>query len=326
MSHRSFVTGATGQIGFPLVKALVAAGHRVTALVRDEGKAAAVREAGATLLVGHLEDQDSLDRGIGDATHVWHLAGGIRGPGSMSADRLNHQGTQHVCESARKHKGNLECFVYASSCAVYGDRSGLWVGEDYAPAAATNYGKAKVAAEALLNRAAREEKLPVRIARIAAVYGAETRFTQAESIRAGKAWLPGEGRNIVPVIHVDDCVAALLAIGERGANGETYNVGAPSTPTLKEFYGEVHRIVGGKPVTFFSTWVPSPFQRIVATQNEAIMARLGRKPRFTNDNLRLFTASVRLKLDRLEKELGFAWKYGDYREGLAAALGSAKIA
>ena len=321
MSHRSFVTGATGQIGLPLVRALVAAGHEVTALVRDEAKASAVREAGATLLKGDLEDDAALDKGIGAATHVWHMAGGIRGPGKMTADRLNHQGTHHVCEAARKHKKTLQSLVYASSCAVYGDRSGLWVSEDYAPAPATNYGRAKVSAEALLNRAAREEKLPFRVARIAAVYGAETRFTQAEQIRAGKAWLPGEGRNIVPIIHVDDCVSALLLIGEKGGMNETYNVSGPSTPTLKEFYSEVHKIVGGKPVTFFSTWVPSVFQYAFAKQNEALMERLGRKPRFTADNLRLFTASVRAKLDRLEKELGFEWKYPDYRAGLAASLG-----
>lgn len=323
MTPRSFVTGATGQIGLPLVRALVAAGHDVTALVRDESRAAAVREAGATLLVGDVEDDAALERGVGAATHIWHMAGGIRGPGSMTADRLNHLGTHHVCEAARKHKKTVQSLIYASSAAVYGDRSGLWVPEDYAPAPATNYGRSKVSAEALLNRAAREEKLPVCIARIAAVYGPGTRFTQAEAIRAGKAWLPGEGRNIVPIVHIDDCVGALLAIANQGQNGETYNVGSPTTPTLREFYGEVHRIVGGKPVTFFSTWVPSVFQRMFATQNEALMSRLGRKPRFTNDNLKLFTASVRLKLDRLEKEIGFAWKYADYREGLAASLAAA---
>lgn len=326
MTARSFVTGATGQIGLPLVRALVAAGHEVTALVRDEKAAGAVREAGAALLVGHLEDQAALEKGIAGATHVWHMAGGIRGPGTMTADRLNHQGTHHVCEVARKHKKGLQSIVYASSCAVYGDRNGLWVSEDYAPAPATNYGTAKVAAEALLNRAAREEKLPVRIARIAAVYGPGTRFTMADSIRAGKAWLPGEGRNIIPLIQVDDCVNALLVIGEKGGAGETYNVAAPSTPTLKEFYGEVHRLVGGKPVRFFSTWVPSTFQYAFARQNEALMSRLGRKPRFTADNLRLFTASVRAKLDRLEKELGFVWTYADYRDGLAASLTGAQKA
>ena len=320
MAERSFVTGATGQIGLPLVRALVAAGHEVSALVRDEGAAGAVRDAGARLIGGSLEDDTALAGAMAAADHVWHLAGGLRGKGAMDADRLNRVGTNHVVEAARKQR-HLRSLTFASTCAVYGDRSGLWVGEDYAPAPQTRYGESKVAAEALLLRAAREEKLPVRIARIAAVYGPGLRFMQADAIRAGRAWLPGEGRNHVPVIHVDDCVSALLAVGERGENGGIYHVSGPSTPNLKEFYGAVHKVVGGTPVRFWSTWIPSVFQYGFARRNEAIVASLGRKPRFTTDNLRLFTASVRLRVDRLEKELGFSWRYPEYRDGIAASAG-----
>ena len=33
-------------------------------------------------------------------------------------------------------------------------------------------------------------------------------------------------------------------------------------------------------------------------------------------------ASIRLRVDRLEKELGFTWKHPDYKEGLAASCAS----
>ncbi len=313
MAERSFVTGATGQIGLPLVRALVAAGHEVTALVRDEARAGAVRDAGARLLVGDLAATEALTRGVAGADHVWHLAGGLRGPG-VNADTLNRAGTEAIAEAARRHSG-LRTFTFASTCAVYGDRSGLWVAEDYPPSAQTEYGASKVAAEELL----RASGLPLRIARIAAVYGPGLRFMQAESIRAGRAWLPGEGRNHVPVIHVDDCVNALVAVGLRGDPG-VWHVSGPSTPNLKEFYAAVTDATGGKPVRFWSTWIPSALQYGVARRNEALMMRLGRKPRFTQDNLRLFTASVRLRVDRLEKELGFTWAHPDYRAGVAASV------
>lgn len=72
---------------------------------------------------------------------------------------------------------------------------------------------------------------------------------------------------------------------------------------------------------FWSTWIPSGIQFQVAALNLQLMEAVGRKPRFTADNLRLFTAGVRLKTERLEKELGFVWKYGDYKEGVAASFG-----
>lgn len=310
---RSFVTGATGQLGLPLVRALVAAGHEVTALVRDEGRAGAVSEAGARLLVGHLGQAEVLRQGTAAADYVWHLAGGLRGA-RQNADELNREGTAALAAAAAQNRG-LRSFVFASTCAVYGDRSGLWVTEDYEPAPQTEYGDSKVAAEKLL----KEAGLPLRVARIAAVYGPGLRFMQAEAIRAGKAWMPGEGRNRVPVVHIDDCTQALLAIGLHGEPG-VWHVSGPSTPTLKEFYAEVTKATGGKPAVFWSTWIPSVFQFAAARQNESIMRRIGRKPRFTQDNLRLFTAGVRLRVDRLEKQLGFVWQYPEFAAGIAASV------
>ncbi len=315
---RVFVTGATGQLGRPLVSAFLAAGHAVTALVRSEAGAAEVRAAGAALLVGHIEDADAIERGVAGADLVVHLAGGLRGRGQVDADRLNRGGTEELAASAERHAARLHGLVYASSCAVYGDRSGLWLGEDYDPAPQTDYGRSKVAAESLLTAVADRSGLRVHVVRIAAVYGPGLRFMQEESIRAGRAWLPGEGRNHVPVVHVDDCAAALLAIGERGSPG-IWHVSGPSTPTLKEFFAAVAKVTGGKPVRFWSTWIPSVFQFGAARQNEVLMSRLGRKPRFTTDNLRLFTASSRLRTDRLEKELAFTWRWPDYRDGVAAS-------
>lgn len=317
---RSFVTGATGQIGRPLVRALAAAGHDVVALVRDPADAPALQALGVrSTVTGSLTDAGALDAGLAGADHVWHLAGGLRGTGRVDADRLNREGTEALAAAVARHAGRLRGLTFASTCAVYGDRSGLWVTEDYPPAPQTEYGTAKVAAEKLLVALGADTGLPVQVVRIAAVYGPGLRFMQEDAVRKGRAWLPGEGRNHVPVIHIDDCVAGLVAIGERGGPG-VWNLAAPGTPSLKEFYAAVAEATGGTPVRFWSTWIPSAIQTAVATRNERLMMRLGRKPRFTNDNLRLFTASVRLRVDRLEKELGFTWQHPDHRGGVSASI------
>ncbi len=53
---RIFLTGATGYIGSAALDALVRAGHQVTALVRDNSKAAHVATRGARPVVGSLAD------------------------------------------------------------------------------------------------------------------------------------------------------------------------------------------------------------------------------------------------------------------------------
>jgi UDP-glucose 4-epimerase len=312
-SETVLVTGGTGRIGAPLVRALVARGDHVTVLTRDPGKVTDL--GGARLVKGTLFDAAALADALTGATVVYHLAGGVRGAGQDTADRLNREGTEAVLAAVRAAGRPLRAFVYASSCAVYGDRSGLWVAEDYPPSPHTTYGVAKVAAEAAVTAAG----LPSRIARIAAVYGPGFSFLLADKMRAQKAWLPGEGRNIVPVVHVDDCVAALLRIGDTDAGG-IFHVAGRTAPTLKEFYTVVHTASGGAPVRFWSTWIPSALQLAVARANERVVAGLGRRPRFTEDNLRLYTASVRLRTDRLEKELGFTWAWGDHKAGVPAAV------
>ncbi len=309
-----FVTGASGQLGRPLVRALVARGDRVSALVGTDAAAELARGDGARAVRGRLEDGSALADGLRGCDLVVHLAGGVRGRGSVDADALNRIGTERVIDAART--AGSPTIVFASTCAVYGDRSGLWVPEDYPTSPNTAYGASKVAAEnALLSSGLR-----VRVARIAAVFGPGFRFLQREGMKSGTAWLPGEGRNHVPLVHVDDAVGVLLAVADRGEDGRTYHVSGRSTPTLAEFYTAVHARAGGTPVRFWSTWVPSALQFGAAALNERLASRLGLKPRFTADNLRLFTASVRLRVERLEKELGYTWVHADHLGALDATF------
>ena len=83
---------------------------------------------------------------------------------------------------------------------------------------------------------------------------------------------------------------------------------------------DLHALSGGTPVRFWSTWIPSVFQLAAADLNERTATRLGRRPRFTEDALRMFTASVRLRTDRLEKELGYTWRWPDHHDGLREAV------
>ena len=55
------VTGATGNVGSLLIPNLIKLGADVRALTRDESKAQGLKDAGAEIVVGDLEQPDTLD-------------------------------------------------------------------------------------------------------------------------------------------------------------------------------------------------------------------------------------------------------------------------
>jgi len=322
MGDKVFVTGANGQLGIPLIKSLVADGYDVVGMARTPRRAARVEQAGATALLGDVYDIDLLTQGCRDAVWVYHLAGAIRGRGKETADRINRMGTANLLAALERTGTTPRGVLFASSCAVYGDRSGLWMEEDMDPSPMTRYGLSKAEAEALLAVAHKQRDLPVRIARIGIVYGPGFSVMLEDMVRKGRCWLPGEGQNLMPIIHVDDAVSALRAVNERGDSLGVYHISTWNPVEAYAFYAAIAQRVGGKPARFWSTYVPTFVQHGIADTYERTMSRAGRRPMLTTDMLKLLVASVRMKPQRLEDELDFEWRYPNLDAGMDATFGA----
>ena len=71
---RVFITGAAGFIGTATTRELIANGHQVVGLARSDENATALRNLGALVHRGTLEDLDSLRKGAKETDGTIHLA------------------------------------------------------------------------------------------------------------------------------------------------------------------------------------------------------------------------------------------------------------
>jgi uncharacterized protein YbjT (DUF2867 family) len=85
------VIGATGTHGGAIARELLAAGRQLQALVRnpDSDRARRLRDAGAVLVTGDLDDRDSLIRAFSDVASVYAVTTPFHG-GTDEEDRQGH--------------------------------------------------------------------------------------------------------------------------------------------------------------------------------------------------------------------------------------------
>ncbi|GAA3432901.1 NAD-dependent epimerase/dehydratase family protein [Kutzneria kofuensis] len=111
-----FVTGGSGYVGGPTIRALVRHGHEVTALARSDNSVTAVEAAGATAVRGALTDTDVLREQASRADAVIHL--GMAGERTAEVDLAAAQAMQ----DGLADRGT---YVHTGGTWVFGDTDGV---------------------------------------------------------------------------------------------------------------------------------------------------------------------------------------------------------
>jgi len=226
------ITGGTGFVGSHLIDVVLAAGHEVKALTRREQPP---RE-GVQWISGDLHDRDALERLVGDADAVIHVAGVISGQSAAAFEKGNVAGTLAMLAAATA--GGVRRFVHVSSLAAREPNLSL-------------YGASKAKAEELVHGSG----LDWAIVRPPAVYGPGDKETLElfRMAKLGVMLMPPRGR--VSVIHVDDLARLLLALAAYSAPSNILieeDDGKPSGWTHREFARALGAAVGTKPAVVSS--------------------------------------------------------------------------
>ena len=226
------VTGGAGFFGTLLVQRLLQRGTVVRIFDRHRP---GPLPANVTMVEGDVRDAAAV-RAAAEGVEVIHhnvalvpLARDRRGFWSV-----NEGGTRNVLEAARA--AGVRKVVHMSSSAVYGAPRHNPVDESTPPMPGEDYGRAKLAAEAVC-RDYRDRGLDVTIIRPRTIMGhGRLGIMQIlfEWVRQGLA-VPvlGKGDNRYQFVHGDDLAEACVAAAERAGSAD-YNIGAAVFGTMRE--------------------------------------------------------------------------------------------
>ncbi|QXJ20481.1 nitroreductase family deazaflavin-dependent oxidoreductase [Actinomadura graeca] len=230
---RVFLTGASGFVGSYTVRALLGAGHRPRALVRDPEKAARVLGAigvpagDVELVTGDMLDAAAVKEALSGCDAAIHAAAaaGVTGAGRDLVE-ANVTGTRNVVGGAVGQ--GLAPVVHVSAVAVFVPPSAQVITVD-APLARprTAYGRSKLAAERYA-RGLQEEGAPVTIVYPGGVCGPHqprlASLMEGLAAGLGTVWpLPGGGG--VPVLDVRDLGEALARAVETRQGASRWLLG-----------------------------------------------------------------------------------------------------
>ena len=307
------ITGVAGYIGRRLAATLAGRGDMVRGIDRDIAGLRPLVSLGVKAIVADVIDGAILRAALAGVDVVYHLAGSALGSREEIV-RANVAGAREVVAACRDRR-DLRAVVFASSGAVYPSSPG-WLDEETPPAPAFAYARAKHEAEQILLEAHAGYGLPVRIARIAAVYGPGSPALMIPMVRRGRFPLIGGGRGVASSIQIDDLIAALIAVAESGRDGQIYNLADDEPAPVRDFYGRLAELLGAPAPPS----LPAPLARLlVGIANGA--ARLGGRPApLPSDLAAMAGVSHRMANRRMRAELGVELRHPSYREGLQTAI------
>jgi nucleoside-diphosphate-sugar epimerase len=249
---RIFVAGASGVIGRPTIRKLVAAGHEVVGMTRSEERAGWIREAGAEAVVCDVFDADGLREAVVAARPevVVHLLTALpqrydrRSDYLEPTNRIRIEGTRNLIAAAAA--GGARRVVAESIAFVYRQEGGWVKGEDDAIEDRAGPGKAI----GDLERQVLSAGLEGLVLRYGWLYGPGTYYDrggqEASEVERRRLPIVGKGTGTFSFIHVEDAAGATVAAVEGGAPG-LYNVVDDEPAAMREWVPVYARALGAKP-------------------------------------------------------------------------------
>jgi UDP-glucose 4-epimerase len=256
------VTGGAGFIGSTIVRRLVARGDDVRVLDNFlTGSRENLEDVGGDveIIEGDIRDVEVVQKAMNGMQYCLHQAALPSVPLSIedpaTSNEINVSGTLNLLSAAKE--AGIERFVFASSCAVYGDCAELPLREESPTRPLSPYAIGKLAAELYARSFFSLYGLPTVCLRYFNVFGpgqnTDSLYAAVIPIfislmSAGRpAIIDGDGEQTRDFLHVDNVVAAnLLACSAQPelVAGKAFNIASGKQLTINDLVSKLNSILG----------------------------------------------------------------------------------
>ncbi|TAN63074.1 NAD(P)-dependent oxidoreductase [bacterium] len=249
------VIGGSGFIGSHLAERLTAKRYKVRALARKNSDTRFMQSLGTELYTGDLLEPDSLTPAFSGIDTVFCLVN-VKPTGKSQAEYLNEldllhtEGTRNLLAACRLNK--ISRLIYLSSVAAIGYKKGVAVYSESSPEEPIDaYGRAKLKAEKILMRDARNSEVKVTILRPPGVFGERGLGSLSKIIGfAEKGIVPvlGSGNNRQSLVYVGNVVnQSIFAADSPDSSGKVYITSDDRPYTVNELVDAVAGEMGVRP-------------------------------------------------------------------------------
>ena len=242
MTHRVFVTGATGYLGNPIARRLLRAGHQVLGLTRSREGARRLADAGIQPVIGDLADADTFLSELKNCDSLVHVA---LDEGEAAA--ANDQRAVEALRSAVED-GRIRHVLYTSGIYVYGDRPDQVVDEDSELDAAEVSAWRPAHEEAVTALGAHD--VTTVVLRPGVAYGGARGFIGdwfREARDHGTITYPGGDQHWC-MVHIEDIADAYALALEHATAGTTFLLVDESHHTVRELAEAAATATGARAV------------------------------------------------------------------------------
>jgi nucleoside-diphosphate-sugar epimerase len=300
---RVLLAGASGAVGTPLTRQLIAAGHEVVGITRSEANAQRLRTTGAEAVVADVMDRENLLTAVRDvrADAVIHeltnLGTTKMREAMQGTNALRTTGTAHLLAAARAvgaHRFLTQSIIFGYGYRDHGPRV-ITEDEPFGEPARGALGTVEAALRSNEEQVFTADEIEGISLRYGYFYGQDAFIRMIINlIRKRRLPVPSSGGGYSNFIYLDDAAAATVAALEKGRPGQAYNIVDDEPVRWNDFLDTVAAEFGARRPWRVPNWLFGAIPYLSAIMN----------------------TSMRVSNAKAKRELGWAPVVPTYREGI----------